>query len=150
MVCFNFSLDEPNTTIFEPVQSTNATLSSSSDVPESKHYAIYDALDKVALAVAALHRAGPHYKRASEIFWFFCAGSWSRARFDEQVKKSRKYLLGKPTERARGKKSVGMDVAFAEEKLHEAVAVLKRDGLHGDVQDLLWAIEAYQSGGNWW
>jgi len=150
MLCFNFLLDERIATNIEPIPSTYAILPDRSNVSESQRHAMDDALDKVAVAVATLHRAGPHYKQMSEIFWFFCAGSWCRTRFDEQVMKSKKNLPGSSTEVGSGKRGVSMDVAFAEEKMHEALAVLQRDGLQGDVQDLLWAIEVYQSGKLWW
>ena len=106
----------------------------------SKH-TLDSALDKVALGVAALHRAGPYYTLQSESFWYFAAGTWDRAVYDNEVGNAAKVLPER--------KSVAEDVMYAEARLNEAVDILQRDGDLRDAGDLLDAIEEYKEGERW-
>ncbi|KAK5738896.1 hypothetical protein LTR17_005622 [Elasticomyces elasticus] len=103
----------------------------------SKH-ALDTALSHLALGVAALHRAGPHYMRLSEHLWFFAAGSWSWEEYVDEVKRARK-LLPK-------RQSVAQDVVFAEAQARMAVDVLRREGDGRDAEDLMMAIEEVKGG----
>ncbi|KAK0318377.1 hypothetical protein LTR91_002199 [Friedmanniomyces endolithicus] len=103
----------------------------------SKH-ALDAALSHLALAIAALYRAGPFYKRQSENLWFFAAGSWSREEYGRQVEKAGRGLPKK--------ESVVRDVGFAEGKLREAVDVLWREGDARDARDLVEAVGGFKAG----
>ncbi|KAK3623174.1 hypothetical protein LTR56_021756 [Elasticomyces elasticus] len=103
----------------------------------SKH-ALDTALSHLALGVAALHRAGPHYMRLSEHLWFFAAGSWLWEDYVGEVKRARK-LLPK-------RQSVAQDVVFAEAQARMAVDVLRREGDQRDAEDLIMAIEEVKEG----
>ncbi|KAK3635606.1 hypothetical protein LTR56_014646 [Elasticomyces elasticus] len=107
----------------------------------SKH-ALDTALSHLVLGVAALHRAGPHYMRLSEHFWFFAAGSWSWEEYVSEVKRARR-LLPK-------RQSVSQDVVFAEAQARMAVDVLSREGDGRDAEDLMMAIEEVKEGCRLW
>ena len=95
------------------------------------------ALAKLASAVASLHRAGSFHKHRSEAFWIFAAGSWSRSKYEEAVAEATKILPGS--------RSADSDVAFAERRIAEAIAILRKDDGR-DADDLVDALWAYRDG----
>lgn len=111
--------------------------------PEEPHVHSHNPIDavlnQIALAVAALHRAGPHYKQKSSAFLFFARGSWTRARYLQEVRQAGLRLPKQVC--------AEQDVVFAEGMIGEALVVLKREGLHGDVADLEWAVRQFRAGG---
>ncbi|KAK5122074.1 hypothetical protein LTR85_004320 [Meristemomyces frigidus] len=127
--------NEQLTTFYDPVPDNHTFFIDDIRTP-IKRYALDFAMDKVALAVAALHRAGPSPARLSEAFWVFAAGSWSRDRYDTQVHAADGQL---PKRR-----SVNHDVAFAEDKVVEAIALLRKEGDVRDARDLGDALEGYR------
>lgn len=108
--------------------------------PLNRH-ALGEALNKLTIAVAALQRAGAYYGRKSEAFWLFAAGSWHRQVYDGQVCEAGKKLPKRT--------SVEHDVAFAEDKVVEAIALLRREGDVRDAGDLTEALEVYRNGSGW-
>ena len=98
-----------------------------------------EALSKVTLAVASLHRAGPTHARKSEALWVFAAGSWNRSTYDGKVAHAAKKLPNKTSARH--------DVVFAEDLLVEAIALLRRWGDGRDARDLSEAFEKFLKGG---
>ena len=112
-----------------------------STTPINRH-ALDAAMDKVALAVAALQRAGPRYCQSSEAFWFFAAGCWSDKFYHEQVKAA--------GDRLPIRVSVHDDVRYAKKRVGEAVALLKKDGDVRDAEDLDDALGEFVKGGDGW
>ncbi|TKA76449.1 hypothetical protein B0A55_06097 [Friedmanniomyces simplex] len=124
-------------TLYEPPPAYEPLVDYDLPTQPSKH-ALDAALSHLALAIAALYRAGPYYKRQSEHLWFFAAGSWSRDVYVREVEKAGK-LLPK-------RESVAQDVMFAEMKAREAVNVLWREGDGRDARDLMEAIGEFKAG----
>lgn len=100
---------------------------------------IDEVLTKLVLAVAAFRRAGPHYARKSSAFLFFARGSWSLARYTLELRQAGLRLPRQVC--------VERDVGFAERLVGEALVVLRREGLSGDLRDLEWALRQYWAGG---
>ncbi|EMC98200.1 hypothetical protein BAUCODRAFT_146762 [Baudoinia panamericana UAMH 10762] len=129
-------------TLYDPVPRHSHGSSNLLEEPSLRSGAANAALDTapslVALAIAALHRAGPHYARRTDAFWCFCAGSWSGYRYDEAVKAA-STLLSKQL-------SVANDVLFAADRLLEAISLLKREGDTRDAEDLMNALELFHVG----
>lgn len=96
------------------------------------------ALSLVVVAVAALYRAGPSFKRRSEALWVWAAGSWDRECYDRRVVEAGKAL----TKMA----SVEQDREFAESKVMEAVELLRKEADWRDAMDLKGAFRAYMEG----
>ena len=71
--------------------------------------------------------------------WFFTAGSWSRSKFDQQVRKAAEGLR-------RGGTALE-DYCRAVKSLREAVMVLKRWGDLRDAGDLVEVVEGLEVGG---
>ncbi|KAK4539946.1 hypothetical protein LTR36_009916 [Oleoguttula mirabilis] len=107
-----------------------------------KKHALDAAMDKIALAVAALHRAGPRPTRLSEAFWVFAVGSWSRQYYDAQVRAATAHLPKRV--------SVDKDVVFAEDRVVEAIALLRREGDVRDARDLADAMASYRKESKAW
>ncbi|RMX76925.1 hypothetical protein D0869_10279 [Hortaea werneckii] len=70
-------------TISDPLPDT---FTPKKDPPTSFTHPIDEALNKIAVAVAALRRAGPHYARQSSAFLFFARGSWTLARYFLEIR----------------------------------------------------------------
>lgn len=102
--------------------------------------ALQTALHKVLAAVARYHRAGPSFKKKSEAFWIFAAGSWNRHKFDEEVKDATKKLPKA--------KSVDEDLRAGKRMVFEAIEVLRKAELM-DVRDLEEAWRVFEKSGRW-
>ena len=107
----------------------------------STHPILDEALDKLALVVAALRRAGPHYARRSEAFRIFAAGSWHRHVYMWKVEEAAKLLPMRL--------SVQHDVVFADNTIEEVIALLRKEGLEDDARDLAESRAVYQHGASW-
>ncbi|RMY52364.1 hypothetical protein D0863_14284 [Hortaea werneckii] len=129
-------LDDQPLTVYDTLPDT---LSPEKDPPPSPKHPIDEALQKVAVAVAAFRRAGPHYARPSSAFLFFARGSWTRARYVLEVRNAGSRLPKQV--------SAEQDVMFAERMVGEALVVLRREGLQDDVGDLEWAVRQFRAGG---
>lgn len=127
-------LDERVIAIYDPVPDHSPLLGPDTPHSANKH-ALDEALDKLALAVAVLQRAGPYYVRKSEPFWCFAAGSWSRYIYDKMVADARDKLPKRV--------SVAGDVKYARAVVVEAIARLRRDGDARDARDLSEALEEF-------
>lgn len=126
---------------YDPAAGTHVVYADNVKTPLDRH-AIDIALDKLALAVAALYRAGPSPARLSEAFWIFAAGSWSRRHFDTQVRAASTHLPKRT--------SVDHDVAFAEDMVVEALALLRKQGDIRDAWDLEAALASYREERGLW
>lgn len=118
---------------------TNAIRDTTRSLSATPHLILDKSLATLTLAAAALCRAGPRYVRRSEHFWFFAAGSWSRPTFElkvEEAKTRLPKLLGVPQHEK-----------FAEDRVREAIKVLRRSGDERDARDLKEAFKAYQRDG---
>lgn len=129
-------LDEQLYTIYEQVPEDNCQ----DDEPSAPvEHPIDEAMNKLALAVAAFQRAGQHFSRKSEAFRIFAAGSWNQHLYNERIHEaSRK--LPKQT-------SVQADVSLGEGKVEEAIRLLGQEGFEDDARDLKWALKQYRKGG---
>jgi len=123
-------LDTQSTTLHEPLPDPAAfDFDDLNKPPQTSIHTLTTAIEKLIVATAALHRAGPWYVSKSEAIWHFIAGSLPRAEHDSKVSKA----LAKLPKRV----SMERDVAYAEEMMLEAVVTLKRDGDARDAGDLM-------------
>lgn len=129
-------LDDQLRTIYDPVPEDPSI----DDEPSTPlRHPIDEAMNKLVHAVAAFHRAGPHYSRKSEAFRIFAAGTWDQRLYDQRILEA--------GQRLPKRRNVHQDILFAEAEVEEAVRLLKRSGLEEDARDLSWALKQYRKGG---
>ncbi|KAK4554377.1 hypothetical protein LTR86_008585 [Recurvomyces mirabilis] len=107
--------------------------------PQASTHTLTIVIEKLIIAIAALHRAGPWYTSKSDALWHFAAGSLSRAEYDSKVSRA----LAKLPKRI----SVERDVAFAQGRTLEALMILRREGDVRDVRDLMECLNESEKAG---
>ncbi|KAK5109292.1 hypothetical protein LTR62_007166 [Meristemomyces frigidus] len=105
--------------------------------------ALQTAIDKIILAIATLHRLGPHYEESSTPLWHFAAGSMLKSEFEERVEKTGRELLPPQI-------GVREDLVYVEGLVAEALGVLRREGDWRDEGDLVEGLAALGLGGWGW
>ncbi|KAK5137327.1 hypothetical protein LTR08_000297 [Meristemomyces frigidus] len=135
MTSTEFWLDAHSTTAYEPAQDDYLAFNDEGLATSINRYALDTAMEKVALAVAALQRAGPRFTQLSETFWFFAAGCWSSECYNERI--------GAAGDKLPARVSVHDDVGYAEGRVGEAIALLRREGDVRDATDLTDAFKKY-------
>lgn len=116
------------------IDTRNASITSTFET-ETPTVILEKALRTLALALAALHRAGPSYTRKSQPFWFFVAGSWPNEEYQFRILEQMKQLPKRI--------SVLHDVLFAEETVMKAILLLRKYGDDRDAEDLAEALGAF-------
>ncbi|KXS97462.1 hypothetical protein AC578_7366 [Pseudocercospora eumusae] len=126
--------------------SSGARHSSTTSTSSKDYQADLDtALQKITTAVSRLHRCGETFKAKSEAFWIFCAGSWTRNKYEEEVDKANNVT----TVGGNGVVSVEEDLRLALGEVLDAVRILRRGGRDGDERDADALMEAVDGSGIW-
>lgn len=121
--------DQTDKTTLPHLPSTTGKLSPST--------ALNNTLQKIITAVARYHRAGPTFKKKSEAFWIFAAGSWTRKQYDEEVRQA--------MEKLPKAKYVDEDLLAARRLVLEGIEVLKKAEML-DAKDLEEAWRVFEKG----
>lgn len=118
-------------------QNETTSLFQPSTVRPTTPSALHDALQKVITAVARYHRAGSTFKKKSEAFWIFAAGSSTWGKYDEEVQDAM-HKLPKA-------KSVDEDLGAGKRLVLEAIEVLRKAETL-DAKDLEEAWRVFEKG----